>query len=63
MDRPAVAETAGRARAAQRAWWSLDFYAPFGAEKESSHGPREQGIAAVEFHTSVRAITLAPHDG
>jgi hypothetical protein len=57
IERPAVAET-GRAREAQR----VDLYAPFGG-KESSYGPRQQGTAALEFYTSVRTITFAPHDG
>jgi alpha-ketoglutaric semialdehyde dehydrogenase len=41
----------------------VDFYAPFGGEKESSFGPREQGQDALEFYTSVRTVTMAPHDG
>jgi alpha-ketoglutaric semialdehyde dehydrogenase len=38
----------------------VDFYAPFGGEKESSLGPREQGKAAAEFYTSTHTVTLAP---
>ncbi|MDH2430241.1 aldehyde dehydrogenase family protein [Sphaerisporangium sp. TRM90804] len=38
----------------------VDFYLPFGGEKDSSYGPREQGKAAQEFYTSVRTVTLAP---
>ncbi|WP_229402202.1 aldehyde dehydrogenase family protein [Micromonospora okii] len=37
----------------------VDFHAPFGGEKASSHGPREQGSAALDFYTSVRTVTLA----
>jgi len=38
----------------------VDFYAPFGGEKASSSGPREQGKAGMAFYSSVRTITLAP---
>jgi aldehyde dehydrogenase (NAD+) len=41
----------------------VDFYAPFGGEKESSYGPREQGKAARDFYTSVRTITVAGSAG
>lgn len=41
----------------------VDFYAPFGGEKESSYGPREQGPAALAFYTSTRTVTIAPHSG
>jgi aldehyde dehydrogenase (NAD+) len=37
----------------------VDFYAPFGGEKDSSYGPREQGKAARELYTSVRTVTIA----
>lgn len=37
----------------------VDFYAPFGGQKESSYGPREQGKAARDFYTSVRTVTIA----
>jgi alpha-ketoglutaric semialdehyde dehydrogenase len=37
----------------------VDFYAPFGGEKDSSYGPREQGKAAREFYTTVRTVTIA----
>jgi acyl-CoA reductase-like NAD-dependent aldehyde dehydrogenase len=37
----------------------VDFYLPFGGEKASSVGPREQGKAAQEFYTSVHTVTLA----
>lgn len=36
----------------------VDFYAPFGGEKASSYGPREQGKAAREFYTSVHTVTV-----
>jgi aldehyde dehydrogenase (NAD+) len=36
----------------------VDFYAPFGGEKDSSYGPREQGKAAREFYTSSRTVTI-----
>ncbi|MFD6770930.1 aldehyde dehydrogenase family protein [Micromonospora chalcea] len=36
----------------------VDFHAPFGGEKASSQGPREQGTAALDFYTSLRTITL-----
>lgn len=38
----------------------VDFHAPFGGEKASSLGPREQGRAAREFYTSTATITIAP---
>ncbi len=38
----------------------VDFHLPFGGTKASSHGPREQGRAALEFYTSSRTYTLAP---
>ncbi len=38
----------------------VDFHAPFGGEKASGLGPREQGKAAREFYTSWRTISLAP---
>ncbi|MGK5547005.1 aldehyde dehydrogenase family protein [Streptomyces sp. URMC 127] len=37
-----------------------DFHVPFGGTKASSHGPREQGRAALDFYTSSRTYTLAP---
>ncbi len=39
----------------------VEFYAPFGGEKDSSYGPREQGLAGLEFFSSSRTITIAPH--
>ncbi len=39
----------------------VDFYAPFGGEKDSSYGPREQGTAALDFYGSTRTVTIAPH--
>lgn len=37
----------------------VDFYAPFGGEKESSAGPREQGRTAVDFYSTSRTVTIA----
>jgi acyl-CoA reductase-like NAD-dependent aldehyde dehydrogenase len=39
----------------------VDFYAPFGGEKDSSVGPREQGLAALSFYSSTRTVTIAAH--
>ena len=41
----------------------VDFYLPFGGEKASSYGSREQGKAAQDFYTSVHTVTLAPSPG
>ena len=38
----------------------VDYYAPFGGEKHSSYGPREQGKAAREFYTTTHTFTVAP---
>ncbi|WP_418960707.1 aldehyde dehydrogenase family protein [Streptomyces tritici] len=38
----------------------VDFHLPFGGTKDSSHGPREQGRAALDFYTSSRTYTLTP---
>jgi aldehyde dehydrogenase (NAD+) len=38
----------------------VDFQAPFGGAKESSYGPREQGLAARSFYTESRTILIAP---
>ncbi len=38
----------------------VDFNAPFGGSKESSLGPREQGLAARDFYTESRTILLVP---
>ncbi|WKX73789.1 aldehyde dehydrogenase [Streptomyces sp. XD-27] len=38
----------------------VDFHLPFGGAKSSSHGPREQGRAALEFYTAGRTYTLSP---
>lgn len=38
----------------------VDFYLPFGGQRDSSYGQREQGKAAQEFYTSVHTVTLAP---
>jgi aldehyde dehydrogenase (NAD+) len=39
----------------------VDFWAPFGGERDSSYGQREQGMAALDFYASTRTVTLAPH--
>jgi aldehyde dehydrogenase (NAD+) len=39
----------------------VDFYTPFGGEKASSMGPREQGKAAHEFYTTTHTIQISPH--
>jgi acyl-CoA reductase-like NAD-dependent aldehyde dehydrogenase len=41
----------------------VDFLAPFGGEKDSSYGPREQGKAARDLYTSTRTITINPSEG
>ena len=41
----------------------VDFYMPFGGEKASSVGGREQGKAAQDFFTSTHTVTLAPSEG
>jgi alpha-ketoglutaric semialdehyde dehydrogenase len=38
----------------------VDLYAPFGGEKESSFGPREQGTVARDFYTRSITVTLSP---
>jgi len=38
----------------------VDFYLPFGGEKASSLGQREQGKAAQEFYTTTQTVTVAP---
>jgi aldehyde dehydrogenase (NAD+) len=38
----------------------VDFHAPFGGEKQSSFGPREQGKSAREHYTSTHTITIGP---
>ncbi len=38
----------------------VDFQAPFGGAKESSYGPREQGLAARSFYTESRTILIVP---
>ena len=37
-----------------------DYHVPFGGRKMSSHGPREQGPAAVEFYTAVKTAYARP---
>lgn len=38
----------------------VDFYAPFGGERESSIGQREQGLAALDFYSSTHTVTYSP---
>jgi len=38
----------------------VDLHAPFGGEKRSSIGPREQGKAARDFYTSTRTVAISP---
>ena len=38
----------------------VDFYAPFGGERESSIGMREQGLAALDFYSSTHTVTYSP---
>lgn len=38
----------------------VDFYLPFGGEKDSSYGGREQGKAAQDFYTSTHTVTISP---
>ena len=39
----------------------VDFYAPFGGEKHSSYGMREQGLAALDFYSHTVTIAVAQH--
>jgi acyl-CoA reductase-like NAD-dependent aldehyde dehydrogenase len=38
----------------------VDFQAPFGGAKDSSYGPREQGLAARQFYTESRTVLIVP---
>jgi len=38
----------------------VDFQAPFGGAKDSSFGPREQGMAARAFYTESRTVLIVP---
>jgi aldehyde dehydrogenase (NAD+) len=38
----------------------VDFHTPFGGEKASGYGPREQGRAAREFYTQTRTVLVSP---
>jgi acyl-CoA reductase-like NAD-dependent aldehyde dehydrogenase len=38
----------------------VDFHAPFGGAKESSYGPREQGLAARAFYTESQTVLIMP---
>jgi aldehyde dehydrogenase (NAD+) len=37
----------------------VDYWAPFGGDKDSSHGPREQGTAARALYTTTQTLTLS----
>ncbi|MCU1392952.1 MAG: aldehyde dehydrogenase [Ilumatobacteraceae bacterium] len=39
----------------------VDFYAPFGGDKDSSYGQREQGTAGIDFYSTTRTIAIVPH--
>lgn len=41
----------------------VDFWAPFGGDKDSSYGPREQGKAAADFYTTTQTLTLSSPAG
>lgn len=41
----------------------VDFHLPFGGDKDSSRGPREQGKAAMEFYTKTCTVSVLPSDG
>ena len=38
----------------------VDYQAPFGGAKDSSYGPREQGLAARAFYTESRTVLIVP---
>ena len=38
----------------------VDFHVPFGGRGDSSHGPREQGFAAIDFFTSSKTAYTLP---
>jgi len=38
----------------------VDFHVPFGGRGDSSHGPREQGFAAIDFFTTSKTAYTAP---
>jgi aldehyde dehydrogenase (NAD+) len=38
----------------------VDFHVPFGGEKASGYGPREQGRAARDFYTHTRTMLVHP---
>lgn len=40
----------------------VDFYAPFGGERDSGYGPRDQGAVALDFYSSTRTVTFASTD-
>jgi acyl-CoA reductase-like NAD-dependent aldehyde dehydrogenase len=38
----------------------VDYWAPFGGDKDSSFGPREQGSAAMQFYSTTQTTTIGP---
>jgi len=36
----------------------VDFHAPFGGDKDSSYGMREQGKAALDFYSHTKTVTF-----
>ncbi|MEU6233301.1 aldehyde dehydrogenase family protein [Kitasatospora sp. NPDC047058] len=38
----------------------VDFHLPFGGAKGASHGDREQGLAAMDFYTASRTVSVLP---
>ncbi|MCU1397522.1 MAG: aldehyde dehydrogenase [Acidimicrobiales bacterium] len=41
----------------------VDFYAPFGGDKDSSYGQREQGTAGIDFYSTTRTVAIVSHGG
>ena len=41
----------------------VDFYAPFGGDKDSSYGQREQGTAGIDFYSTTTTVAIAPQGG
>ncbi len=39
----------------------VDFYSPFGGDKDSSYGQREQGTAGIDFYSTTRTVAVVPH--
>ncbi len=38
----------------------VDYWAPFGGDKDSSFGPRERGSAAMQFYSTTQTTTIGP---